>query len=259
MYCSRIIRTLFIIGVAAPLLGGCYDSGFSERDDGAAAEPATSTIRELCELYQGTPFVVGSDVVVSGRVTTSDSAGNFFRTFCIEQDGAGIEVMAGVDHLHNDYPVGCRVTLRLKGLALGQSYGVLQAGRTPAAGSGFATDYLGSKPALDAAVTRNGKELTPLSPTLLTLAEVTPAHCGTLVQIGGLRYDPDELGAATWAGYKRFTDASGAEIYTYVRSYAGFADKEVPIMSCTLRGILQRDATGNRFILKLRDEGDCVH
>lgn len=65
--------------------------------------------------------------------------------------------------------------------------------------------------------------------------------------------------ARTWAGYKRFTDDTGAAVYTYVRSYARFADDEVPVGRCTLTGILQYDATGEgRYILKLRDENDCT-
>lgn len=196
---------------------------------------------------------------MSGRVTTSDYDENFYRTFCIEEDGAGIEVMAGIDHLHNDFPEGCHVTLRLRGLALGESHGVLQAGRMPAAGSGFTTDYIGSKAALDAAVTRNGEALEPIAPTLLSPGELTPERCGTLVRIGALGYTPEDLTPGTWAGYKRFTDDTGAAVYTYVRSYARFADDEVPVGRCTLTGILQYDATGEgRYILKLRDENDCT-
>ena len=165
--------------------------------------------------------------------------------------------MAGIDHLHNDFPEGCQVTLRLRGLALGESHGVLQAGRMPAAGSGFATDYIGSKAALDAAVTRNGEALAPIAPTLLSPGELTPERCGTLVRIGALSYTPEDLTPGTWAGYKRFTDDTGAAVYTYVRSYARFADDEVPVGRCTLTGILQYDATGEgRYILKLRDEND---
>lgn len=67
--------------------------------------------------------------------------------------------------------------------------------------------------------------------------------------------------ARTWAGYKRFTDAGGAEIYTYVRNYAGFAGEEVPAgKSCSLTGILQYDDAGKgRYLLKLRDENDCMY
>lgn len=252
------MRRLALLCVAL-LAAGCYDSRFGERGDDATPEPVTATIRQLREKFAGTTFPVTGDIVVSGRVTTSDYDENFYRTFCIEEDGAGIEVMAGIDHLHNDFPEGCHVTLRLRGLALGESHGVLQAGRMPAAGSGFATDYIGSKAALDAAVTRNGEALEPIAPTLLSPGELTPERCGTLVRIGALGYTPEDLTPGTWAGYKRFTDDTGAAVYTYVRSYARFADDEVPVGRCTLTGILQYDATGEgRYILKLRDENDCT-
>lgn len=252
------MRRLALLCVAL-LAAGCYDSRFGERGDDATPEPVTATIRQLREKFAGTTFPVTGDIVVSGRVTTSDYDENFYRTFCIEEDGAGIEVMAGIDHLHNDFPEGCQVTLRLRGLALGESHGVLQAGRMPAAGSGFATDYIGSKAALDAAVTRNGEALKPIVPTLLSPGELTPERCGTLVRIEALSYTPEDLTPGTWAGYKRFTDDVGAAVYTYVRSYARFADDEVPVGRCTLTGILQYDATGEgRYILKLRDENDCT-
>ena len=80
--------------------------------------PATATIAQLRQLYAGTTFVIATDVVVSGRVNTSDAEENFYRTFCVEEDGAGLEVMAGIDHLHNDFPPGSRVTLRLRPLRL---------------------------------------------------------------------------------------------------------------------------------------------
>ena len=196
--------------------------------------------------------------MVAGTVTTSDRAENFYRTLCIEADEAGLEVMAGIDHLHNDFPVGSRVTLRLKGLTVAESRGVLQVGRPPAAGSGYATDYIGSQPALAAALVRSGEVLHSPMPALRRISELTPARCGTLVRIDGLRYTPEDLSAATWSGYKCFADSDGNTVYTYVRTYARFADTDVPAGTVSLTGILQYDAAGDgRYILKLRDEGDC--
>jgi hypothetical protein len=99
------MRRLALLCVAL-LAAGCYDSRFGERGDDATPEPVTATIRQLREKFAGTTFPVTGDIVVSGRVTTSDYDENFYRTFCIEEDGAGIEVMAGIDHLHNDFPEG---------------------------------------------------------------------------------------------------------------------------------------------------------
>ena len=130
------MRLLPLLCVAL-LAAGCYDSRFGERGDDATPEPVTATIRQLREKFAGTTFPVTGDIVVSGRVTTSDYDENFYRTFCIEEDGAGIEVMAGIDHLHNDFPEGCQVTLRLRGLALGESHGVLQDSRERTAADGY--------------------------------------------------------------------------------------------------------------------------
>ena len=245
--------------LAALLAAGCYDSRFGEPDGSASGEPATETIAALRAVYAGTPFTVAGDIVVAGTVTTSDRAENFYRTLCIEEGEAALEVMAGIDHLHNDFPTGCRVTLRLRGLTVAESRGVLQIGRPPAAGSGYATDYIGSQPALAAVLVRNGESLHVPTPTLHPISELTPALCGTLVRIDGLRYTPEDLSAATWTGYKRFTDDAGNAVYTFVRQYARFADTDVPVGAVSLTGILQYDAAGDgRYILKLRDESDCL-
>ncbi|WP_418991240.1 DUF5689 domain-containing protein [Alistipes sp.] len=245
--------------LAALLLAGCYDSSFGTRTNGPVPLE-TSSIRELRARYAGQTFPVTGDIVVSGRVTATDEGGNFYRSFCIEQDGAGMEIMAGTDHLHNDYPEGALLSVRLRGFALGESRGVLQLGRMPAAGSGFATDYIGQRPALAGVIVRSDAPLQSVEPALRTIRGLRSELCGTLVRIDALRYTPEDLTNGTWAGYKRFTDAGGEAIYTYVRTYAGFAAKEVPVGTCSLTGILQYDPASNgRYILKLRDESDCLH
>lgn len=254
------MRPLPTICAAALLLAGCYDSPFGEPDSGGREQIATETIAQLRARYAGTPFTVASDIIVTGTVTSSDLAENFYRTLCIEDAEAGLEVMAGIDHLHNDFPAGCRVILYLKGLTLAESRGMLQAGRPPAAGSGYATDYLGSRTALSAVLVRNGETLLTATPARLTIPALSKERCGALVRIDGLRYTPEDLSPATWAGYKRFTDTDGNTVYTYVRPYARFAEAEVPAATLSLAGILQYDAAGDgRYILKLRDENDCLY
>lgn len=248
------MRLLRILTAAALLAGGCCDGPFGEPAEQAGPQPATITIRRLNELFLDTTVVVEGDIVVSGTVTAGDSGGNFYRTICIGQDGAGMEILAGVDRLYNDYPVGCGVTLRLKGLALGRSRGVLQAGRSPAAGSGYATDYIGSKPALDAVLSRSGETLSPPDPIRTTIGGLTSSMCGALIRIERVRYSPEGADDRTWSGYRRFTDTGGREIYTYVRNYADFAGREIPTWYLSLTGILQRE--GSRYILKPRDEND---
>ena len=168
--------------------------------------------------------------------------------------------MAGIDRLHNDFPIGCRVALHLKGLTVAESRGVLQVGKAPAPGSGYDTDYIGSKAELDRILVRTSERILPPVPTPMSIPELTVGRCGTLVRIEGLHYDPEELAESAWSGYKNFSDKDGNSVCTYVRNYAAFAGNDVPVGEVALTGILQYDNTGEgRFLLKLRDENDCVH
>lgn len=168
------LRATIALLLAALLpAGGCYDSHFSEAAGGGASERGNTPLSELRARYTGSPTPVEEDIRVEGCVTTSDRAGNFYRTLCIEQAGAALEVMVGLDHLHNDYPPGSRLVVRLRGLTLGLQYGVLQAGTRAQPGSGYATGYLGSRPAADAAIVcLDGRQ--PIEPTLLHISELTP-------------------------------------------------------------------------------------
>lgn len=248
---------------AALVATGCYDSRFGMPERSEPALPVTETLAGLHARFVGEPFVVTKEVVVSGTVTTSDQAGNFYRTLCIEEERSAVEIMAGIDGLHNDYPPGCRVTLRLKGLTLAENRGVLQIGSAPEAGSGFETDYIGSRAALGRVLLRNSETRLPLQPARTGIADLSPERCGSLVRIENLRLLPDRDSDASesvvWSGYRQFVDKQGNTIYTYVRSYASFAGHQVPTAEVALVGILQYDNAGEgRYLLKMRDENDCI-
>lgn len=278
MHCLRD-TALRLLGALLLLLGtaACHDGPFDEPELPGGNPPVTATIAEVWQLAGASATTVTGDLTVSGIVTTSDSAFGFYHTLCIEEDGAALQLLAAVERLHADFPVGCRVTLRLRGLTLGRYRGLLQAGVHSEPGSYYAVDYLASPAALAAHLTRSGDPLQPVEPTRQTIESLTPERCGTLVRIEGLRYTPaTEAGegdaASTagsgsdpaegadprpvWRGLHRFCDATGGAVYSYVRSGALFADEPLPAGRCSLTGILQY-ASGNYWI-QLRDASDCL-
>lgn len=255
----RIIARIVILAIVVPDAEACYDSRFGEPPREETEISATETIAGLKERFLGRPFQVTGDIRVEGRVTSSDRGGNFYRTLCIEKEGAALEIMAGIDQLHNEYPVGCLVTLQLEGLTVAERLGVLQVGNAPQPGSGYDTDYIGSQAALDRVLIRRSEQLEEPVPTTLTIPELTVRRCGTLVRIEQLRYAPEEEKENAWSGYRRFVDAGGNTIRTYVREYADFASGKIPVEPVALVGILQYDDAGEgRFLIKPRDEMDCI-
>lgn len=259
--CGRSAARIAATAVAAvALLAACHDGPFDEPPVAEHPVPATTTIADLPHPADGASVYVTGDLSVSGIVTTSDRSFAFYRTLCIESDGAGMEIMAGIDRLHIDYPVGCRVTLLLKGLTVGTYRGVLQAGTRPDAGSYYPTGYLASPAAVAAHLVRWSETLEPVQPTRRSVGELTAEACGTLVQVDGLIHDPENEDDRSWAGIRRFRDASGAFVYSYVRAGADFAGAEIPAGRCSLVGILQyEEQAGGRYLIKLRDETDCIH
>ncbi len=258
---ARIATIAATAGAAVALFAACHDGPFDEKAPETPFAPATTTIADLPHPADGASVYVAGDLTVSGIVTTSDRSFGFYRTLCIESDGAGMEIMAGIDRLHVNYPVGCRVTLLLNGLTLGTYRGVLQAGTRPDAGSYFPTGYLASPAAVAAHLIRLSETVELVVPARRSIRELTTEACGTLVRIDGLFHDPEAAGTdRSWVGTRRFRDASGAFVYSYVRAGADFADAEIPAGRCSLVGILQREEqAGGRYLIKLRDETDCIH
>lgn len=255
---NRIVpAALLCLLLSAPGCSKGYDPEPPRRPE---APTPTVTIAEFQKLYLDRAAVIRDPIVLTGIVTTSDRAGNFYRTLCIEQNRSAIELRTGTENSHTRYPVGCRVFLRVQGLCMERQRGVLQIGPPAAASAAEAVDYFEAQPLLDCYLFGGEREEPLFRGTLRTPEELDPSLCGTLVLLSGLRYEPTTEEDPCWEGYRRFVDDEGFVIHTYVSAYARFARQPIPAGKVALRGILQQVDTGPYagFILKMRDETDCL-
>ena len=126
----------------ALLAAGCYDDAGVPAPKNDPLPEANLSLPDLSARCGDTPVRIVQDIVVAGRVTTSDEAGNFFRSVVLQEDGTGVELMAGLDDLFRVYPPGCRIAVRLQGLAMCRRFGVVQIGTMPAAGD-YAVEAIG--------------------------------------------------------------------------------------------------------------------
>lgn len=245
------------IAVASLAAVGCFDS-FDDRTEMPAAEPATVTIAELRRLCNGASADITADAVIAGRVTTSDEAGNFNRTFFVEDATGGAEIMAGTYDIRNKYPPGATVSVNLAGCRVAFANGAIQIGLKPKSHSQYSVDYFMTDVLLDRHIIR-GEGLSEVVPMPIAVSDTN--LCGRLVIIDGLRHTPDTADDRTFGGYRRFAAADGSEIYSYVREYADFAGDTIPDGEVSLCGILlygRITGIGDRFILKPRSRNDCT-
>lgn len=236
----------------------CIMSGCKKFDepsqDSDVAQAANIAIADLHAMLGGRTIIIDQNIIIGGYVTSSDKASNFHRTFMIEDASGGAEIMAGLYDLHNIYPKGYYIAVNLKGCAIGEQLGVMQIGMPAASYSYYPTDYFASRAVIDKHIKRYNIQR-DVAPLPLSIGELTPSHCGRLVNINGLSATLQSV----WSGYQIFTDNNGQDIAVYTSEYADYAQTPMPNGRVSITGILQYGKVEGQeyYIIKMRDEKDC--
>lgn len=266
MHGGRMAGRVLAAIIAATVCCGCYDrfddtDPFAPTSNGVTADGNSPniSIAELHQRWNGKTIEIEQDLAISGRVTSSDRAGNFYRTFTIADHSGGAEVWAGAYDLYNIYPIGCEVIIRLNGCAMTEQEGVLQIG-LPAAGWQYsAIDYFQSSVSRDRHILRSANCET-ISIPVLKCSQLRTSECGMPVTVEGLVRCTEE-DDCLWEGYVRFEDSKGGCIYTTTSSYADFAQETLPDGRVAITGILRFGTVPQepqkQFILKMRSREDC--
>ena len=227
----------------------------------------TMDIAALRTFYQDDPvWVVGQrSVVVSGYVTTSDQAGNFYRSFFIEDETGAVEIRAGLYDLYATYRLGQQVTVVADSLTLGMTKGVLELGLGSAA---YETDYMNHRVVVDKHLFR-GERFEEVIPRPVKAGQLNEEWLGTLVRFDGVHLDggvdttwalPASLSASgvPQSAYLKFRDEKSDSIYVVTSGYASFAGETVPTEAVSVTGILMQGKVNGKLVyqLKMRDLND---
>lgn len=188
----------------------------------------THTIAQLVAMYQtGKPQVITQDIIIAGKVSTSDRTGNFYRSFYIQDETAGIEIKIGKTGLYNDYKPGQTVYVKCEGLTLGMygyksgnygGSGMVQLGYEDPTGE-YETSYLDVAPIIDRHIFR-GEFGDPVVPEVITEAQLpgkndtqaTNRYVGSLVTLKGLKY-ADEVFALLYVDRNQDTKLSSNRVF----------------------------------------------
>lgn len=250
--------------ITAGLLMGC--KRYDDIDDSNSTPPSCNiSIQQLRSLVGDKSVTIEQELTIGGYITSSDRAGNFYRTFTFEDLTGGVEVMAGLYDLHNIYPQGYYVSASLKGCTLSLYNGVLQVGRQAKSYSSFPTDYFSSQVLLKEHVTCYD-QYHPITPTSTNIESLTAEMCGRLVTISDLQlcsslyadvWQVNQEGK--WSGYNIFCNTDSNIIVVHTSEYANYAGNDIPTQQVALTGILQQAQFDGEecFLIKMRDEKDC--
>lgn len=248
----------FIYMIALSFLTACgyndFDPARPEVVEGPGAD--NITIAGLKSHFSGLPVTVAANVRLSGYVTTSDEAGNFYRSFFIDDGTAGMEIMAGLYELHSIYRPGQKITVDAGGLTLGMRDGVIQLGLASGAGSTQA-GYMEHRVILGRHLFRR-EIFEAVKPLKRTVGEMNESIVGRLVRIEGLYPDGEYPAGTAWSGKLKFRSSPQDSVYVNTSSYAVFAHKEVPQGRITVTGILLKGKNENYYQLKIRDLNDVI-
>lgn len=252
----------------AMLMVGCYNNTDTPMLN-AELPAANTTIAQLHSITsQLETSVIEHDVVVAGRVTTSDHSGNFYQTIMVEDSTAALELLVGGYSLSSQYPEGLLVGLRLKGCATEYRHGVLRVGSKANSYDSYDVDYLASRERIDEVIVRS-LDVEPVTPQRRTITELDASACGRLTTIESLHLihstsidtlRGETLDLARWSGYAMFVDSQSDTLVVYTSEYADYAEHHIPQSELSLTGIVQYGKHPNNreyYQLKMRYEEDA--
>ena len=205
----RLLKKLKLITLIFLVISVCLncvkDDGFStpKIDCNEPEITATNTIAQVKDMYTfGGATKIETDIIIEGYVVSSDKSGNIYKSLSIqdkpENPTAAIKTSIDQSDIYTTYNVGRKVYVKLKGLAVGYSFGSIQIGKA-------SDTELGRIPALEVKnhIIRSC-EVVEIIPKTITIEELDESMLEMLIQIDNVQFKTTELGNA-YANIKNST------------------------------------------------------
>ena len=250
---TGIIALVFLLGISS-----CVKDNFDVPPTGGTDPNITVnfTIDSLKARWSGTNYFINEDLVISAIVSADDKSGNFYKQIIIQDSTGGVVLLLNGSNIFNDYPIGRRVFVKLKGLYVTQYKGIYQiAGSIAPDGSAN-----GIPTALYDKFVLKGSYFHTVVPKVVTVSQLNPSYQSTLIQLNNVEFQSGDAGKPFADSYNKLSVArvikncSGGTLETYNSGYSNFASHLTPTGNGTLVCIYS--LYGNTAQLLLRDESD---
>lgn len=183
----------FMALVLAVMVAGCQKKYTDPPLMGAPDVVANISIKDIKARYtSGNPVAITDDAIIEGVVSCDDKSGNYYQQIALQDSTGGVLLrLAGNNH-YNNYPVGRKIYVKLKGLYLGQYNGTLQFG------GGVDTPYISQGGVTLLATNLQDQHIIkgalnqPLVPKLVTVSQLSTTlqdpYVSTLIKLVGYEF-----------------------------------------------------------------------
>ena len=242
------------------------DVSISEPD---ISETQITTFKAIKTLYEqavnnGNSTVIindDTDLYITGYVVSSDKSGNFFEELIIQNKTddnnpdndprLGFRIDVNVASLSDTYQLGQKVYVKMNGLTVGESGGVLSIGK----GDGASVKQIQAAEYKDIII--RSPEIATITPKTTGLDNLTNNDQNTLIKLENMQLNRFERGATfasesydEYDGFRLLESCdSGISIMMQTSTYADFKSLIVPQGKGSVTGIFSRNFTNEFNVL----------
>lgn len=187
---------------------------------------ANTTIADLKAMFQGSIDSITDDIIIKGTVTSSDQAGNIYKSLYIQDSTGGLLISLDRTNLYTTLKPGQKIYVKCKGLYLGEYGGVVQLGFNYGGSIGRIPNAM-----IDNHIFPDGLPEAIVAPSLKTITSLTGNDVCTRIKIDSIHFETPgvEFASQLYSNTSlNLVDNEGNTIILYNSKYANFASNLTP-------------------------------
>ena len=208
----------------------------------------------------------GRDVIIAGRVVSSDKAGNVFKNIVLQDETGALVVAVNAYDLYETYQQGQQVVVNMTGLKIGGYNGLLQVGAEGTYNNAPSMTFMTKELFAEHAQQNGLARLERIDTILTAIPELMSAKNSVeglqkwqsqFIRLDGVSFEDAGQDFAGSGNANRYVkDAAGNRINVRNSSYADFAKAILPSGSGSIAGILSY--FGTDWQINLNDLDGCI-
>ncbi|TYA70155.1 DUF5689 domain-containing protein [Seonamhaeicola marinus] len=266
------LKSIFTLTLVVLLVSCVKDDAYSIPDISVSElevpQNQITTFKAIKSLYEqavndgNTTVVIQDAIYLEGYVISSDRAGNFFEELIIQNKiddsnpdndpRLGFKIAINKSNLSDTYQFGQKVYVKLNGLTIGETSGVLTIGK------GDAVNVKQIQAAEYKDIVLRSTVIEEIEPKAVNLEDLTEADENTLIQLNNMQLNRFELGATfasesfdEFDGLRLLESCdSGIQMILQTSTFSDFKALLVPKGKGSVVGVLNRDFRDNFSVIQ---------